>query len=58
MTAPIIVDYDTFIGARVFVMPGVKFGCRSVVGACSVVTRDVSPDKVVAGNPARPLSKT
>ncbi|QPN69537.1 DapH/DapD/GlmU-related protein [Synechococcus sp. CBW1108] len=58
VTAPIIVDYDTFIGARVFVMPGVKIGCRSVVGACSVVTRDVSPDTVVAGNPARPLSKT
>jgi putative colanic acid biosynthesis acetyltransferase WcaF len=57
VTAPIVVGYDTFIGARAFVMPGVSIGFRAVVGACSVVTRDVLPDTIVAGNPARPLHK-
>ncbi|MEE1418563.1 MAG: sugar O-acetyltransferase, partial [Alistipes ihumii] len=33
--------------------PGVRIGPRSVVGAGSVVVRDVEPDVVVAGNPAR-----
>jgi acetyltransferase-like isoleucine patch superfamily enzyme len=35
------------------VLPGVKIGRNSVVGAGSVVTRDVPPDVVVMGNPAR-----
>ena len=34
------------------IMPGVKIGKNAVVGAMSVVTKDVSPDQVVAGNPA------
>ena len=56
VTSPIFVGPDTFIGARAFVMPGVSIGIRAVVGACSVVTRNVPPDTVVVGNPARPLS--
>jgi putative colanic acid biosynthesis acetyltransferase WcaF len=46
---------DAFVGARVFVMPGVHIGAGAVVGACAVVTRDVAPWSVVAGNPARPV---
>ena len=34
-------------------MPNVTIGPNVVVGACSVVTKDVPPDTVVAGNPAR-----
>ena len=52
-TAPIVVGEKAFIGARAFVMPGVLIGKRSVVGACSVVTRNVEDGKRVKGNPAR-----
>ena len=41
------------IGGGSKILPGVTIGDRSVVGAGSVVTRDVPPGVVVAGNPAR-----
>jgi acetyltransferase-like isoleucine patch superfamily enzyme len=46
---------NSFLGLRVIVMPGVTIGPNAVVGAGSVVTRDVPPDTVVAGVPARPV---
>ena len=52
ITVEIIIGDDAFIGARAFVLPGVRIGKRAVVGACSVVTRDVADGMVVAGNPA------
>ena len=54
-TAPIRVGADAFIGVRAIIMPGIRIGERSVVGAGSIVTRDVPPGAVVAGNPARIL---
>ena len=42
-----------FIGAHSILMPGVTIGDGSIVGAGSVVTRDVPPNSIVAGNPAR-----
>ncbi len=42
-----------FIGARSILMPGITVGDGSIVGAGSVVTRDVPPGSIVAGNPAR-----
>lgn len=42
-----------FIGAHSLLMPGVTIGDNSIVGAGSVVTRDVPPGSIVAGNPAR-----
>jgi len=54
-TAPIVVGHNAFIGARAFVLPGITVGANAVIGACAVVTRDVAPDTVVAGNPARPI---
>lgn len=53
LTAPIMVKAHAFIGARAFVLPGVTLGERSVVGAMSVVTRDVPAGTTVAGNPAK-----
>jgi putative colanic acid biosynthesis acetyltransferase WcaF len=55
VTAKITIGDDAFIGARAFVMPGVRIGVRSVVGACSVVTRDVPDNSIAAGNPCRVL---
>ena len=55
VTGRIMVGEDAFIGARAFVMPGVTIGARSVVGACSVVTKDVPADSIAAGNPCRVL---
>jgi carbonic anhydrase/acetyltransferase-like protein (isoleucine patch superfamily) len=44
---------DVWIGASSVILPGVKIGTGSVVGAGSVVTHDVEPYSVVAGVPAR-----
>jgi acetyltransferase-like isoleucine patch superfamily enzyme len=49
----IIVENDVWIGAKSTIMSGVKIHNGSIVGACSVVTKDVPPYAIVAGNPAR-----
>lgn len=50
---PIVVGADAWICANAFVGPGVRIGERAIVGACAVVTREVAPATIVAGNPAR-----
>jgi putative colanic acid biosynthesis acetyltransferase WcaF len=55
VTAKITIGEEAFIGARAFVLPGVSIGARSVIGACSVVTRDVPDDVIAAGNPCKVL---
>jgi acetyltransferase-like isoleucine patch superfamily enzyme len=52
-TAPIVIGDNVFIGMNCMVLKGVTIGHDSVVGAGSVVTRDVPPLVIVAGNPAR-----
>ena len=49
----ITVEANAFIGARAMILPGVKVGKNAVVGAMSVVTKDVHADQIVAGNPAK-----
>jgi len=44
---------DVWIGAKTTIFGGVKIGDGSVIGACSVVTKDVEPYTIVAGNPAK-----
>ncbi len=44
---------DVWVGGGAIICPGVKIGDRTVVGAGSVVTKDLPPDVFAAGNPAR-----
>lgn len=50
---PVIIGDDVFIGANAVVLEGVKVGKGAVIAAGSVVTKDVPPDTVVAGTPAK-----
>jgi len=52
---PITVGEDCWLGANVTVFPGVKIGDRSIIGAGSVVTKDVPADSIYAGNPAKSI---
>jgi putative colanic acid biosynthesis acetyltransferase WcaF len=53
VTSPIVIGAYSFISARAFIMPGVTIGEYAIVGACSVVTKSVSPSTTVKGNPAK-----
>lgn len=53
----IIVHDDVWIAAEAFVAPGITVGSGVVVGARAVVTKDVEPWTVVAGNPAKFIKK-
>lgn len=53
VTAQIKIEDNVFVGARAFILPGIEIASRSIVGACSVVTKDVAKGRKVAGNPAR-----
>lgn len=44
---------NCFIGGRSMILPGVTIGDNCVIGAGSIVTRDVPPNSIVAGNPAK-----
>ena len=52
---PITIGKDCWIGANATILPGVTIGDRSIIGAGAVVTKDVPPDSVYVGNPARPI---
>lgn len=51
-SSPITIGDQSFVGMNSMILPGVTVGDGAIVGAGSVVTRDVAPDTVVAGNPA------
>lgn len=51
--APVVIEDDVFIGMRAMVLKGTRIGKGSVVGAGAVVTSDVPPFSIVAGQPAR-----
>ena len=57
VSTPIVLERNCWIGAGSIVLPGVTVGEDSVVGAGSVVTRDVEPRTVVAGSPARVIRR-
>jgi len=49
---PVILEDDVHLGSNVVVLPGVRIGTRSQVGAGSVVTKDIPPLCIAVGNPA------
>jgi len=52
---PVTIGDDVWIGGSAVVCPGVTIGDRSVIGAGSVVTRDIPSDVFAAGNPCREI---
>jgi len=57
-TAPIVVGDDVYIGIRAMILPGVTIGNRCIIGAGSVVTKDIPDNSVAAGVPARVIKST
>lgn len=55
ISAPIRIGQDVWIGANAIVLAGVTIGDGAVVGAGAVVTKDVAPDTIVAGVPAKQI---
>jgi len=49
---PVVIGDGCWIGARALILPGLTIGAGSIIGAGSVVTKDVAPNAIVAGNPA------
>ena len=58
ITKPITIGKNSFIGARAMILPGVSIGDQAIVGAMSVVTKNIPSDQVVAGNPARKIRES
>jgi len=50
---PVHISDDVWIGTRAIILPGIHVGSHSVIGAGSVVTRDVDEWAIVGGNPAK-----
>lgn len=55
--APITIGNHVWIGAGTVICPGVNIGDRSLIGAGSVVTKNIPADVVAAGNPCRVIRK-
>ncbi|MFD2968623.1 type B chloramphenicol O-acetyltransferase [Sphingobacterium bambusae] len=52
-----LVGHDVWIGAEAMIMPGVSIGDGAIIGSRALVTRDVAPYSIVAGNPAKEIRK-
>lgn len=51
--AKVTIEHDVFVGAGCIILKGVTIGACSVIGAGSVVTKNIPANQVWAGNPAR-----
>lgn len=56
-SSPVEIGHDTWIGCNSIILKGVKIGKGTIVAAGSVVTKDVPPNVIVAGNPAKIVKK-
>ncbi|WP_186400547.1 type B chloramphenicol O-acetyltransferase [Stappia sp. P2PMeth1] len=52
-----VVGNDVWIGAEAMIMPGIRIGHGAMIGSRALVTKDVAPYTIVAGNPAREIRK-
>jgi maltose O-acetyltransferase len=50
---PVTIGSDVWVGGAAVICPGVTIGSRTVIGAGSIVTRDIPPSVFAAGNPCR-----
>jgi acetyltransferase-like isoleucine patch superfamily enzyme len=55
ITKDIVIGDDVFIGAGAIILPGIQIGNGAVIGAGSIVTKNVLPYTIVAGNPAKKI---
>jgi putative colanic acid biosynthesis acetyltransferase WcaF len=53
VTAKIVIGANAFIGARTFILPGITVSSNAIVGACSLVTKNIPANSIWAGSPAR-----
>lgn len=53
ITTKITIGKNVFIGARAFIMPGITIADNAIIGAGSLVTRNVESNAIMAGNPAK-----
>jgi maltose O-acetyltransferase len=58
VVTPVHIGSRVFVGANTMILPGTRIGDDAIVGAGSVLRRDVAPGTVVAGNPAREVGST
>lgn len=56
-SAPIVIEDDAWIGAHCVILKGVTIGARSIIGAGSVITKNIPADCIAAGNPCKPIKK-
>ena len=57
ITSKIIIEKNVFIGARAMILPGVTIRQNALVGAMSVVAKDVDENKIIVGNPAKEIGQ-
>jgi acetyltransferase-like isoleucine patch superfamily enzyme len=55
--AEVVLEDDVWVGSGAIILKGVTVGARSIIAAGAVVTKDVPPDMIVAGNPARVIKQ-
>lgn len=54
---PITIEKNVWIGDKVAILGNVRIGEGSIIGACSVVTKDIPPYSIAVGNPARTIKR-
>lgn len=52
-SGPVVIEENVFVGAHCTILKGVRIGNNSIVGACSVVTKNIPANEIWAGNPAK-----